>query len=159
MFADENEGRLPARGVGAGSERWPSAFRNYLKDSTEVYYCPRAYDDPEIKADPYSNSHNNTSYIINGFNDVVPYGTTQAVGLDNLPNPTETILFGESKKGDGNYYMDLDEGNEKVVLDNVRHKLGGCFIFADGHSQFIKNPETVLQKLWWVNKEYVAPSP
>ncbi len=115
IFADENGGSLPARGMG-GSDRWPVAFRSYLNGNSTVYRCPRARDDPETKNDPYLNAHNNTSYIINGFNDVIPYNTPNAVSIDTLPDPAGTILFGESKNGDGNFYMDLDEGNQNVAL-------------------------------------------
>lgn len=151
MFADDHEGWLPARGLG-GEDRWPKALRPYLDGNYRVYYCPAAADDPEQKADPYSNSHNNTSYIINGFNDVIAYNTAAAVKLDTLPRPAETILFGEEKNGDGNFYMDLVENNQNEVLDYVRHDGGANYVFADGHAQWIEHPKTVTGNLWLVNK-------
>ena len=151
MFADEHEGWLPARGTG-GSDRWPAAFRTYVGGNTGIYYCPAARDDAERKADPYSNTHNNTAYIINGFNDVIPYNTATAVSLDSLPNQTGTILFGEEKNGDGNFYMDLVENNQNEVLDYTRHNGGGCYTFADGHGEWVANPRTVTEKMWLVDK-------
>ncbi len=151
MFADEHEGWLPARGLG-GDDRWPKAFRTYLENNFRVYYCPAARDDAEQRADPYSNSHNNTAYIINGFNDVIPYNTATAVKLDSLPKPAETILFGEEKNGDPNFYMDLVENNQNEVLDYIRHDMGACYVFGDGHAAWIAHPKTVTDKMWLVNK-------
>ena len=156
MFCDEHEGWLPARGL-AGDERWPSAFRTYLAGNHGVYYCPASRDDWERSADPYSTNHNNSCYIINGFNDVIPYNTASAVKLDDVPDQSGTILFGEEKDRDGNYYMDLDEGNQDNVLDYVRHPPGACYVFADGHGDWIKHPLTVTEKMWWINKDYAPP--
>jgi len=153
MFADDHEGWLPARGTG-GTDRWPAAFRTYVGGNTGIYYCPVARDGAERQADPYSNSHNNTAYIINGFNDIIAYNTATAVKLDGLPQPSETILFGEEKNGDGNFYMDLVENNQDTVLDYVRHNTGACYVFADGHGEWIAHPRTVAQKMWLVDKSY-----
>ncbi len=151
MFADDHEGWLPARGTDS-ADRWPAAFRPYVGNNTGIYYCPSAHDQAEESADPYSNAHNNSAYIINGFNDVIPYNTATAVMLDNLPHPSETILFGEEKNGDGNFYMDLAEHNETTILDYVRHNTGACYTFADGHGEWIAHPRTVTEKMWLVNK-------
>ena len=156
LFADEHDGWLPARGLG-GTERWPAAFTPYVSGNVKCYYCPLAMNDSEVKADPYSSSHNNTAYIINGFNDSIAYNTTAAMKMDNISDAAGVILFGEEKNGDSNFYMDLDEGNEKSVLDNVRHGGGACHVFVDGHGEWILAPRTVTEKMWMVNKDYVAP--
>ena len=153
MFADDNDGWLPARGT-ASADRWPAAFRSYVGNNTGIYYCPAAHDTAEEQADPYSNDHNNTAYIINGFNDIIPYDTATAVSLDKLPDPSGTILFGEEKNGDGNFYMDLVENNQNEVLDYVRHGGGACYTFGDGHGEWIASPRTVTEKMWWVDKSY-----
>jgi len=151
MFADDHEGWLPARGLG-GADRWPAAFRPYVGNNTGIYYCPAAHDTAEENANPYSNDHNNSAYVINGFNDVIPYNTATAVLLDNLPNPSGTILFGEEKNGDGNFYMDLAENNQNTILDYVRHNMGACYTFADGHGEWVAHPRTVTEQMWLVNK-------
>ena len=151
MFADDHEGWLPARGLG-GADRWPAAFRPYVAGNVGVYYCPAARDDAEQHADPYSNTHNNSAYVINGFNDIIPYNTATAVLLDSLPNASATILFGEEKNGDGNFYMDLVENNQNEILDFVRHTGGACYTFADGHGEWIAHPRTVTEKMWLVDK-------
>jgi prepilin-type N-terminal cleavage/methylation domain-containing protein len=153
MFADDHDGWLPARGLG-GDARWPAAFRPYLGASFGVFYCSASKDQAEQHADPFANDHNNTSYIINGFNDVIPYNTRDAVKLDDLPDQAGTILFGEEKDGDGNFYMDLVEGNQNNVLDYVRHQRGACYLFSDGHGEWIADPRTVTEKMWWVDKSY-----
>jgi prepilin-type processing-associated H-X9-DG protein len=88
---------------------------------------------------------------------VIPYNTPDSVRLDDLPDQSGTILFGEEKDGDGNFYMDLDEGNQNDVLDYVRHNQGACYVFADGHGEWIADPLTVTEKLWWVDKSYQSP--
>jgi hypothetical protein len=151
LFADDHDGWLPARGLG-GADRWPAAFRPYVGGNVGIYYCPAARDDAEEKADPYSNTHNNSAYVINGFNDVIPYNTATAVLLDSLPNPSSTILFGEEKNGVADFYMDLAENNQNTILDYVRHNMGACYAFADGHGEWIAHPRTVTEKMWYVNK-------
>jgi len=153
MFADDNQGWLPARGT-ASADRWPAAFRPYVGNNTGILYCPASRDIAEQQADPYSNTHNNSAYVINGFNDIIPYNTATAVSIDNLPDPSGTILFGEEKDGVGDFYMDLVENNQNEILDYVRHGVGACYTFADGHSEWIASPLTVTEKLWWVDKSY-----
>ena len=49
MFADDNEGRLPARGTPT-SQHWPGALRNYYAGNTKILYCPVSHA-PEVAAD------------------------------------------------------------------------------------------------------------
>ena len=156
MFADDNDGWLPARGTGP-AERWPAALRNYYDRNTKVLYCPVSRN-PATPVDPFAPNSNSTSYVINGFNDVIPYNTATAVKLDQIPQPAGTILFGEEKDGDGNFYMDLVEGNQNNILDFVRHHGGANYAFADGHSEWVAHPRTVTEKMWWVDKNYVPPA-
>jgi prepilin-type N-terminal cleavage/methylation domain-containing protein/prepilin-type processing-associated H-X9-DG protein len=155
MFADDHEGWLPARGLG-GEDRWPAAFRHYVGGNVGIYYCPAARDTAEEKADPYATDHNNTAYVINGFNDIIPIDTPTAVLLDSLRNPSATILFGEEKNGDGNFYLDLYNGDQNTILDFVRHNTGACYTFADGHGEWVAHPRTVTEKMWLVDK---SPGP
>jgi prepilin-type N-terminal cleavage/methylation domain-containing protein/prepilin-type processing-associated H-X9-DG protein len=156
MFADDNEGWLPARGTGT-TQRWPGALKNYYAGNTKVLYCPVSHA-PESLADPFALDRNNTSYVINGFNDLIPYNTATAIKLDQIPHPTGTILFGEEIDGDTNFYMDLVEGNQNAILDFVRHHGGANYAFADGHAEWIAHPRTVTEKMWWVDKSYTPPA-
>jgi prepilin-type N-terminal cleavage/methylation domain-containing protein/prepilin-type processing-associated H-X9-DG protein len=156
MFADDHEGWLPARGTG-NNERWPAALRDYYAGNTRVLYCPVSHN-AEILADPMAIDRNNTSYVINGFNDLIPYNTATAVKLDQIPQPTGTILFGEEKDGDTNFYMDLVEGNQNNILDFVRHHGGANYAFADGHAEWVLHPRTVTEKMWWVDKNFTPPA-
>jgi len=154
MFADDHDGWLPARGLG-GDDRWPAAFKPYVGGNTGIYYCPNSKDVVEQSGDPYSNTHNNTAYIINGFNDIIPYNTPNSVMIDSLPKPSDTILFGEELDGNGEFYMDLVENNQNTILDYMRHNIGACYVFADGHGEWVASPRTVTENMWLVNK----PSP
>lgn len=157
LFVQDNNGRLPARAVNASQDRWPVRFSEYLQGNVQVYYCPENKDPEERNADPYENSHNNTAYIINGFNDAIPYNTPTAFVLYDLTFPMNTILFGEAAKGDGNFYMDLDEGNHLLVVDETLHRGGADYAFADGHTQWLPGGEPLERRLWWVDKSYVPP--
>jgi prepilin-type processing-associated H-X9-DG protein len=156
MFADDNDGWLPPRGTGS-NPRWPGALRDYYLGNTKILYCP-ASRDPEQSADPFAVNRNNTSYVINGFNDLIPYNTATAIKLDQIPRPSDTILFGEEKDGDTNFYMDLVEGNQNSILDFVRHHGGANYAFVDGHTEWIAHPRTVTEKMWWVDKGYTPPA-
>ncbi len=158
MFSDAHDGFLPSRGVTPQDNRWPAALADYLDGNTQVYYCPRARQDPERREDPYANDHNNTSYVINGFNDAIQYNTPSAMFLDRLPMPALTIVFGEAVNGDANFYMDLVEGNEKKILDEKRHNGGAIYVFGDGHAVWIEHPLTVTEHMWWVNKNLIPNS-
>ena len=159
MFTDENNGCLPARGVASSDPRWPEMFRPYLTDNPKIYHCPEAADDSESQADLYLKTHNNTSYIINGFNDIVPFNTPMAVFLDRVPDLSSTILFGESKNGDGNFYMDIDQGDQNVALDDQRHNAGECCVFGDGHNEWVLTARTITEKMWLADKSYTPPTP
>jgi prepilin-type N-terminal cleavage/methylation domain-containing protein/prepilin-type processing-associated H-X9-DG protein len=155
MFTDDNEGYLPPRGVG-DSERWPAAFKPYLGSNPGVYRCPKADDAFEITENLFANSHNNTSYIINGFNDVIGRSPGVAMKMGSVSDPSGTILFGEGKDNDGNFYMDIDDGNETSKLDNTRHGSGACYTFVDGHTSWVKYPKPLKDKMWLVNKGYTT---
>ena len=66
MFADDNDGWLPARGM--GTNNWPTAFRSYLGlmskgSSTAPLPMMRSNGRP-IRT---RTTAHNTAYIINGF--------------------------------------------------------------------------------------------
>ena len=157
MFVQDNDGRLPARAVIASEDRWPMRFADYIQGNVQVYYCPENKDLDERNADPYENAHNNTTYIINGFNDAIPYDTPTAFVLYDLTFPMNTILFGESNEGDGHFYMDLVEGNHLNVLNESLHRGGADYAFADGHAQWLPRGEPLERRLWWVDKSYDPP--
>ena len=50
------------------------------------------------------------------------------------------IIFGEKLGSSRHFYMDAFEGlgNDFTELDFTKHNGGATYIFADGHSEFLK---------------------
>ena len=107
------------------------------------------------------------SYLINGWNDYFQ----QKMGVDwkfdkiagssmsvsEIPNPTETILFGEKDTASAHFYMDFLEtaaGNDFEELEHARHSglksAGGSnFAFADGSARYLKYGRSVTPENLW----------
>lgn len=154
LYANDNDMRLPNR-VQTG-DRWPKLLQPYLHE-LKVYADPA---DPTNfilkKTDPLSNAPNNTSYMMNGFNDVGAFtDETVTVRLNALDKPSNTILLAP-ERGHGNFYMDFDEGNQNDVLKKDAYNGGSNYLFADGSVQFIKKVD-YDDKLWLVHKDSAIP--
>ncbi len=154
LYANDNDMRLPNR-VETG-DRWPRLLQPYLQD-------PKVYADPSDatnylikKSDPYSNGPNNTSYMMNGFNDVGAYEDPNVtVKLMSLDSPSQTILLAPAN-GHNNFYMDFEEGNQKDALKTKAFNDGSNYLFADGAVQFIKYKD-YKDELWLVHKDSPIP--
>src|SRR5438477_5384331 len=113
------------------------------------------------------------SYMINGWNDFfqakVGTGWTfdQIAGTSmlesDIPDPSETVLFGEKETGSPHYYMDFLEspaGNESTELEHARHMgpktAGGSnYAFADGSAYYLKYGRSVSPlNLWAVTDHW-----
>jgi len=159
LYANDNEMRLPSR-VQTG-DRWPKLLNAYLKD-VKVYADPSDKTNFILrKTDPLSNAPNNTSYMMNGFNDAGAFEDQNvSVRLNALDKPSETIVLGP-QKGHANFYMDFDEGNQNDVLKKDAYAGGSNYVFADGSVQFIKkvdyDRDSYGDKLWLVHKDSKIP--
>jgi prepilin-type N-terminal cleavage/methylation domain-containing protein/prepilin-type processing-associated H-X9-DG protein len=150
LYANDNDFNLPSRTQ--TSDKWPALLSSYLRD-------PKVFADPadpknflRLKKDPLSNASNNTSYIMNGFNDVGAYSDEKIkVKLTSVDKPSETILLA-SQSGSGNFYMDLDEDNQNSgVLRKKIFNEGANYLFVDGSVRFIKAAD-LTDELWFVHK-------
>ncbi|MGH8045622.1 MAG: H-X9-DG-CTERM domain-containing protein, partial [Chthoniobacterales bacterium] len=149
LFAGDNDNRLPSR-VKTG-ERWPKLLGEYLKDA-KVYADP---GDPENylrrKTDPLSSTQNNTSYMMNGYNDLGAFNDESVtVYTTNLDAPSQTILLAPAI-GHSNFYMDFEEGNQNTVINKRAFGGGSNYLFADGSVRFLK-AEDCRDELWLVHK-------
>lgn len=166
MYAGDNEGQFPPRRRGE-TNTWVGGLKPYYVDPA-VLKCPN---------DAYSQKR---SYVINGWNDYFkaklseedyklyttwlwPFGMRDS----DIPNPSETIAFGEKKSHLGHVHMDFDQGdsgNDVEVIEQVRHKSGSGktaggsnFTFADGSVRFLKYGESVNPvNLWGVTEPWRA---
>lgn len=150
LFASENQNVLPGRVQ--SEDKWPRLLLPYIGGDKRLYGQPgdkKSY--VFTGADPLSNERNNTSYILNGFNDL---GALQdeavTVNLLSLQKPTETILMG-TQSGTGHFYLDLADGDQNSVLNTKAFGSGSCYLFADGSARYVSVAE-YSHDLWLVDK-------
>jgi prepilin-type N-terminal cleavage/methylation domain-containing protein len=157
LYAGDHDFELPGR-VTSG-QKWPALVHEYLQD-TKVYAAP---GDPENfiqrGANPLSNARNETSYIMNGYNDI---GTmddeTVVVRIPAVDRPGAVILLGIPNVGSRHFYMDMLEGggNHRDVLNLTAYGDGSTFLFADGSARFLTE-ETYDHRMWLVNRDFQVP--
>jgi prepilin-type N-terminal cleavage/methylation domain-containing protein len=183
MYAGDNNGGYPPRD---GTERWPALLVTYYKN-TNILICPS-----ETNTTPYTYGVGSTylpdasarSYLINGFNDgyeakyndknwmsdvPMPFLTENEV-----PLPSQTIMFGEKLYYAGDFFMDyyeLDDGlrldQDKHAHSNISTNIGGSVNgFVDGSTQFMKVNQGFEPVVLWcttpfyrTNASAVDPNP
>lgn len=147
MWVDDNEGKYPPRG---GNPRWPALFSvNYV--DARVLVCPSdGPNRPQSQAAANIFDSTNRSYIINGFNDVATALGTNITGFvmaeSMIQEPSETIIFGEKANESGHYWMDWDQVDDQLQLEQSRHNAtrsdsgagGSVYAFADGSARFLR---------------------
>jgi len=154
-FANDNQQRLPGRVV--SEDKWPRLLLPYVGEDPKVYGEP---DDRNCflrtGRDPLTNGRNNTSYILNGFNDTGAFTDESIqISLINLQKPTQTILMA-CQSGTGNFYMDFMEGNQNTVLNPKAYGEGSNYLFADGSAKFL-SARDYDDRLWLVDKSAAIP--
>lgn len=161
-YASEHDYELPGRENGEiGIDRWPKLITGYLQD-TKVFAAP---GDPGNflvrKVDPLSNKSNNTSYIMNGYNDLGAFGQLgMDIRINRLGSPSNTLLLGTPKSGSGHFFMDFLEpphGNNKDILNLKAYDDGSNYVFADGSARFIRETD-YRDALWLADKTYQIPN-
>lgn len=167
LYAGDNNNYLPGRSEGGQADKWPRLLVQYMGDDPRAYAAPgdsknylrRNLDPKDLDRGPLSNSQNNTSYIMNGYNDIGAFddpGVT--VSLTRIQKPSQLILLGTPKTGSQHFYMDMLEGggNHKEVLDLTRYGDGSIYLMADGSARFLTE-KTYDPELWLVNKDFAIP--
>jgi prepilin-type N-terminal cleavage/methylation domain-containing protein/prepilin-type processing-associated H-X9-DG protein len=159
MFVDENDGRYTPR----TSPFWYTTLQPYYVNSN-VLHC--ASDLPTHQR----------SYLINGWGDYFKQALNETdfaaftnyqyqLGMPEsaIPQPGETILFGELREDNNNRHMDVwqKDGNEHEAVADTRHggsrgKTGGAnFAFADGSTRYLKFGQSLAPlHLWCVTEEW-----
>lgn len=160
-YAGDNDMRLPKRVTDTNaSAKWPRLLADYLED-VRVYAATGDRSNYIFRnLDPLSDSQNNTSYIMNGYNDLGAYTNAQVeVRINQLDHPAQTILLGTPKPGSGHFYMDLlegEQGNHQDVLNLTLYGSGSAYLFADGSSRFLST-NAYRPEMWLVNRDFVIP--
>jgi prepilin-type N-terminal cleavage/methylation domain-containing protein/prepilin-type processing-associated H-X9-DG protein len=183
MYSGDFRERYPSRAV---TNRWPTATFPYYKD-LRVLRCPA--DPPNMKtstggggAFPSVNSTNYPadfaprSYLINGWNDYYRQSFTAAdwaffrilgagdkgIRENDIPEPTETVLFGEKEISSLHFHMDFDQYDDILQLNQNRHANsvksgrggGSNFAMADGSTRFLRFGRSLAPlNLWAVTPD------
>jgi prepilin-type N-terminal cleavage/methylation domain-containing protein len=152
LYANDNNYRLPSRVTGTDQngtvlDKWPVLLHQYIQD-LRAYTSPippvngKSYTvtDPSLLL---SSTANNTSYIINGYNDTNQANPLTSASvppqLNNIPTPAQTILFGIPYPQMNQFYMDFSEGagNNNEVVNRGAFGATSVWVFCDGSSRLL----------------------
>jgi prepilin-type N-terminal cleavage/methylation domain-containing protein/prepilin-type processing-associated H-X9-DG protein len=163
MWVEDNDGKFPPRG---GSPKWPALFSQYYANA-KILVCPS--DGPGLPVSQGSTNifdSTNRSYIINGFNDAATAAGKSIGGWEmpesGISEPSETIVFGEKANDSGHYWMDWDQVDDQLQLEQSRHGStrrdsgsgGSNYAFADGSTRYVRWGQGVTPiNLWGVTPE------
>lgn len=160
MYTDDNDGKQPPRGVPA---MWPNALNDYYKD-LKVLVCPSDLNPASLSSASSNEDRAPRSYILNGWND---HFDAQGIALGGIsgkqmpesaiPEPSETVLFGEKMASSFHFYMDSMEidpanltSNDFNEVDHNKHMKGpggngggSNYAFVDGSTRFAKQWKTI----------------
>ena len=167
-YAGDHEGKTPPRSL---SPYWTLPLHPYYQD-VAILKCPSEREG------------SSRSYLINGWNDyfekvLSPENFDQfmafqwpvGISLAQIPQPSDTVTFGEKRTGSPHAYMDThqgDHGNEEEELEHGRHgggsgprKQQSNFAFADGSARTVPFGGTLNPiNFWAVTEDYRhAPPP
>jgi len=173
MYADDNNSTYSPR---SDKERWPT-FLLYYYQNPAILLCPSEKGPtPTTYTDSFPSDSVPRTYFLNGFNDAYYdiYGASYQA-MEALTNgaptlresaiiqPAATIIFGEKIYSAGDFYMDYNETDDVLKLDQSKHSacqvntnLGGSvYAFADGSTKYLKvNGSVSPVFLWCIDTEY-----
>jgi prepilin-type N-terminal cleavage/methylation domain-containing protein/prepilin-type processing-associated H-X9-DG protein len=147
MWVGDNDDKFPPRG---GNPKWPYLFSQGYVDG-RILLCPS--DGPKLPQSQGATNifdSTNRSYIINGFNDAAAAAGKPINGWEMpesaILESSETIVFGEKANDSGHYWMDWDQIDDQLQLEQSRHGAtksdsaagGSDYAFADGSVRFLK---------------------
>lgn len=181
MYADDNEDQLPPRR--STPNHWVNRLKEYyagtganVAQTNNVNYganriveCPKGHF---LEQTPHS-------YLMNGFNDYFESTLTQeeynniylqwmwpyGMRVGAIPEPTETILFGEKLASSYHVHMDFsqgDGGNDLEEVDHGRHNAGkgpssgvSNYSFIDGSVRSLRYGSSLSPvNLWALVEQY-----
>jgi prepilin-type N-terminal cleavage/methylation domain-containing protein len=174
MYADDYSGIFPPR---SDVERWPTLLLSYYV-SPAILLCPseKGPNPSTATSSTYTNDLVPRTYFINGFNDAFydKYGPSYTAGESTITNapfiketaislPSSTVIFSEKLYNVMDFYMDYNESDDVLKLDQAKHSAsqvntnagGSVFAFVDGSTRFLKvNASLTPVVLWCVDPFY-----
>jgi prepilin-type N-terminal cleavage/methylation domain-containing protein len=175
MYVDDNLGCYPPR---SDIERWPTFLLNSYQN-INILVCPSEKTPTPATIgnnDLYPADEAPRTYIINGWNDAfdVKYGsqawrsTTQSVSNapfvkeNDIAQPSATVIFGEKLATAGDFYMDYDEADDALVLNQGIHSgnllntnVGGAmYVYADNSMHFLHVNQSIAPVDLWATTPF-----
>jgi prepilin-type N-terminal cleavage/methylation domain-containing protein len=175
MYVGDNRNTYTPR---SNLERWPTFLVPYYIN-TNILLCPSETNNRPISGswgaatNDYRPDTAPRSYIINGFNDgyVAKYGDKNfeadvpwpTLTDSSIPQPSQTILFGEKLSFAADYYMDYFQLDDGLKLDQNKHghssintNWGGSINgFADASARLLKVNQGFLPiNMWAVTAQW-----
>lgn len=172
MYASDNDGDYTPRN---NVERWPSLLISYYK-STNLLVCPSETNTAPLSGGTDTNDYPadtaSRSYLINGFNDgyAEKYNDTNAyrdvtdpfLDENEVPLPSQTVLFGEKLYTALDFYMDYFDFDDGLKVDQDKHgrslvstNMGGSINgLVDGSAQFMKVNQAFTPVVMWCTTTY-----
>jgi prepilin-type N-terminal cleavage/methylation domain-containing protein/prepilin-type processing-associated H-X9-DG protein len=161
LYAADHDGHYPPR------RRQPNTWVDRLLPF---------YSDTNLLRCPSDRFASGRSYIINGWNDYFKtklsadeyrkytnWSWPEGMRETDIPNPSQTIVFGEKRSESHHFHMDFDQGsagNDVEVIDQVRHKAGfgktnggSNFAFADTSVRYLRYGQSVNPANLWAVTE------
>lgn len=162
LYADDHQGQFPPRR--RRPDVWMAKLQPYYVDS-KLLLCP---------SDSFRSDR---SYVINGWNDYFESTLSETnynqfknwfwpegMKPSSIPNPSDTITFGEKKTESRHIHMDFSQGhgNDVEQLEHGRHgagrgkKSGGSnFAFADNSVRYLPYGRSISPvNLWAVVEQW-----
>ena len=156
LYAGNNESQFPPRSF---IPYWTLPLHPYYKNM-QILICPS------------EKNGSRRSYIFNGWNDYFEQALTESdfekfkqfnwprgMKSTSIPNPSETVTFGEKRTGSPHAYMDFHQGvkgNDIEELEHGRHSKGSSprsgnsnFAFADGSVRNLKFGQSITPVNLW----------
>jgi prepilin-type N-terminal cleavage/methylation domain-containing protein/prepilin-type processing-associated H-X9-DG protein len=167
MYAGDHDGQFPPRRNRTNA--WMVTLRPYFVD-------------PAILKCPADRTTTGYSFVINGWNDYFEaelspedyakfknWSWPEGMRESAVPNPSETISFGEKRSASRHVHMDFSQGtlgNDVEQIDQARHKSGNAanaggsnFTFVDGSVRLLLYGQSIKPVNLWAVKEIWRGAP
>ena len=175
MYVDDSQGYYAPR---SNTNRWPNLLYDTYGHNIKLLLCPSETTNAPL-TNPSTSAITNVadsaprSYLINGWNDYFANFSPDTSGLNvgdrmkqaAIQYPSDTFLFGEKTAGQGDFYMDLNEGKAgndfEGILNQSAHDAspmdritgsgsgGANYALTDGSAQFVKFPNALQPLNRW----------
>ena len=175
MYASDHDGYYPPRREPPNA--WMTALLPYYKEPA-ILKCPSDSFRLIIGQDTTNRLMFQRSYVINGFNDwfdanlpaddfkkFMAHQWPGGMRETAIPQPSETIVFGEKRKGSFHVHMDFKQGTKGNDVEETEQNMhrysggersgGSNFAMADGSARFIRFGQSIAPvNLWAIRDEW-----